>query len=129
MESSAESLSDLIRLESSMNLTSSKGLSRFSILCGFVIVDVYWLYLTFLSHVINPVSVFVVDSQTGRHLQSGQIGSLAVTVAWSEVRLAVILSLFVFALAALVVDAAGKMLADSGRTVWGRLALATKAAG
>lgn len=74
-------------------------------------LDVYWLYLIFMSHVINPVSVFVVDSHTGRHLQSGQIGSLASTVAWSEVRWAFLLSLFVFALATLVTDAGEKMLA------------------
>jgi hypothetical protein len=97
-----------------MTSTSTKGVSRFSILCGFVMVDVYWLYLTFMSHVINPVSVFVVDSHTGRHLQSGQIGSLASTVAWSEVQWAVLLSLFVFALATLVVNAGEKMLANEG---------------
>jgi hypothetical protein len=75
-------------------------------------VDVYWLYLTFLSHVINPVSVFVVDSHTGRHLQSGQVGSLVSTVAWTEVRWAFLLSLFVFALATLVAGAGEKMLAN-----------------
>jgi hypothetical protein len=75
-------------------------------------VDVYWLYLAFLSHVIDPVSVFVVDSHTGRHLQSGQIGTIASTVAWSEVRWAFLLSLFVFALATLVADAVEKVLAD-----------------
>ncbi|MGA9724356.1 MAG: hypothetical protein WBQ86_17990 [Candidatus Binatus sp.] len=128
MECSAESLSDSIRSDSSVNVTSRNGLSRFSILCGFVMLDVYWLYLTFLSHVMNPVSVFVVDSQTGLHLLSGQIGSLAVTVAWSEVWLAVLLSLFVFALATLVADAAGKMLANSASASSSRLALATRAA-
>ncbi len=128
MECSAESLSDSIRSDSSVNLTSRNRVSRFSILCGFAMLDVYWLYLTFLSHVTNPVSVFVVNSQTGRHLQSGQIGSLAVTVAWSEVQLAVLLSLFVFALATLVADAARKMLATSRRAGSGRLALATRAA-
>jgi hypothetical protein len=97
-----------------MTSTSTKGVSRFSILCGFVMLDVYWLYLTFMSHVINPVSVFVVDSHTGRHLQSGQIGSLASTVAWSEVQWAVLLSLFVFALATLIVNAGEKMLANEG---------------
>lgn len=117
MECFAESLSDSIRLDSSANLTSRRGPSRFSILCGFVMVDVYWLYLTFLSHVMNPVSVFVVNSQNGRHLLSGQIGSLAVTVAWSEVLLALLLSLFLFALATLVADAGGKMLANSATAV------------
>jgi hypothetical protein len=124
-----KSLSDSIRSDSSVNSTSKRGLSRFSILCGFVMVDVYWLYLTFLSHVMNPVNVFVVNAQTGRHLLSGQIGSLAATVAWSEVRLAVLLSLFVFALATLVADAGAKMLANSARAASGHLALATKAAG
>ena len=128
MECSAESLSDSIGSDSNMTLTSKKGVSRFSILCGFVMLDVYWLYLTFSSLVINPVRVLVVNSQTGRHLLSGQIGSLAVTIAWSEVQLAVLLSLFVFALATLVADAAGKMLANSGWAGSGRLALATSAA-
>jgi len=91
--------------------TSSKGVSRFSILCGFVMVDVYWLYLTFLSRVINPVSVFVVDSKTGLHLPSGKIGDLAVTVAWSEVWLAVMASLMVFVLATLIANTAGKRVA------------------
>jgi uncharacterized membrane protein len=129
MECSAESVSDSISSNSSVNLTSRKGLSRFSILCGFVMVDVYWLYLIFLSHMMNPVSVFVVNSQTGRHLLSGQIGSLAVTVAWSEVWLALLLSLFVFGLATLVADAAGKMLRNSAGGGSGHLALATRAAG
>jgi hypothetical protein len=128
MECSAESLSDSIGSDLSVNLTSRNGVSRCSILCGFVMLDVYWLYLTFLSHVMNPVSVFVVNSQTGRHLLSGQIGSLAVTVAWSEVWLAVSLSLFVFALATLVADAGWKILANSARTSSGRLAPATSAA-
>lgn len=129
MECSDENLSDSIASDSSVNLRSRKVVSRLSILCGFVMLDVYWLYLTFLSHVMNPVSVFVVNSQTGRHLQSGQIGSLAVTVAWSEVQLAVLLSLFVFALATLVADAGGKMLANSASASSARLALATTAAG
>ena len=129
MECSAESLSESIGSVSSVRLASRNGVSRFSILCGFVTLDVYWLYLTFLSHVMNPVSVFVVDSQTGRHLLSGQIGSLTVTVAWSEVQLAVLLSLFVFALATLVADAGGKMLANSASASSARLALATTAAG
>jgi hypothetical protein len=105
-----------------------RGVSRFSILCGFVTADLYWLYLTFLSHVINPVSVFVVDSQTGRHLQSGAIGSLAMTVAWSEVRRAVLLSLIVFMLATLVVNVCSEMLASSGSPALGRLAPATTGA-
>ena len=128
MGCSGESLSDSIRSDSSVNLTPRNGVSRFSILCGFVMLDVYWLYLTFSSLVINPVRVLVVNSQTGRHLLSGQIGSLAVTIAWSEVQLAVLLSLFVFALATLVADAAGKMLANSGWADSGRLVLATSAA-
>jgi len=101
---------------------SSKGVSGFSILWGFVASDLYWLYMIFMSHVANPVSVFVLDSQTGLHLRSGQIGSLTVTLAWSELRPAVLLSLIVFVLATLVVDAAGRVLASSGRASSGRLA-------
>jgi hypothetical protein len=128
MEHSATRSSPIRSLISSAPLTSRKRISRFSILCGFVMIDVYWLYLIFISHVINPVSVFVVDSLTGRHLLSGQIGSLASTVAWSEVRLAVLLSLFVFALATLVANAGGKMLAKTLANGWAgavRPALAT----
>jgi hypothetical protein len=112
MEHSATRSSPIRSLISSAPLTSRKRVSRFSILCGFVMIDVYWLYLIFISHVMNPVSVFVVDSLTGRHLLSGQIGSLASTIAWSEVRWAVLLSLFVFVLATLVANAGGKMLAN-----------------
>jgi hypothetical protein len=105
-----------------MEFSARRGVSRFSVLCGFVTMDLYWLYLVCLSHVINPVSVFVVDAQTGRHLQSGQIGSLMVTLAWSEVRLATLAALIVFALATLVADAGRKMLASA---VSEPLALAT----
>lgn len=129
MERSGESLCGLVRSHSGTNSTSARGVSRFSILCGFVTLDVYWLYLSFFSHLMNPLSVFVVDAQTGLHLQSGQIGNLAVTVAWSEVRLALLLSLLVFVLATFVAEAGGKMLADSGRVGRGRLALASKSAG
>jgi hypothetical protein len=94
-----------------MEFSAKRGVSRFSVLCGFVTMDFYWLYLICLSHVINPVSVFVVDL-TGRHLQSGQIGNLTSTLAWSEVRLAVLASLIVFALATLIADAGMKMLAS-----------------
>lgn len=105
--------------------TAKGGVSRFSILCGFAMTELYWLYLIFLSHVISPVSVSVVDSQTGRHLQSGQIGSLAVTVAWSEVQLAVLLSLVVFVLATLAVNVGTEVLAGAGRSSSGRLVAAT----
>jgi hypothetical protein len=71
------------------------------------------MYLIFMSHVINPVSVFVADSRTGLHLPSGHIGSLVATLDWSGVRLALFLSLIVFALATLVADAAGKTLASA----------------
>jgi hypothetical protein len=99
--------------------------SRFSILSGFAITDLYWLYLIFWWRVINPVTVFAVDSHTGRHLQSGQIGNLVATLAWSEVRLAVLLSLVVFVLATLTANVGSEMLASSGRSVSGPLVEAT----
>jgi len=105
-----------------MEFSARRGVSRFSVLCGFVTMDLYWLYLICLSHVMNPVSVFVMDMQTGRHLQSGQIGSLTSTLAWSEVRLAVVASLIVFALATLIADVGWKMFAGSDPE---RLSLAT----
>ena len=98
---------------SSMSSMLSKGVSRFSVICGFVTMDLYWLYIICISHMINPVSISVVSSQTGGHLLPGQIGNLVMTLAWSEVRLAVLLSLMVFVLATLVAEAASKMLADS----------------
>ena len=101
----------------------SRKISRFSVLCGFVTMDLYWLYLICLSHVINPVSIFVVSAQTGGLLLPGQIGNLTMTLDWVEVRLAVLLSLFVFVLAALVAEAASKMLADAETPV--PVALAT----
>jgi hypothetical protein len=75
-------------------------------------MDLYWLYLLFVLHIVNPVSVFVVDSRTGLQLQSGQIGSLAAALDWSEVRLAVFLSLIVFTLATLVANAIAKTFAN-----------------
>ena len=98
---------------SGVSSTLSKGVSRFSVLCGFVTMDLYWLYLICLSHVINPVSIFVVSAQTGKHLLPGQIGNLTMTLDWSEVRLAVLLSLLVFVLATLVADAISRTLAQS----------------
>jgi len=106
---------------SSVSPGSRKGASRFSVLCGFVTMDLYWLYLICVSHVINPVSIFVVDAQTGRHLLSGQIGNLTATFAWGEVRLAVLASLIVFALATLVADAGLRMMDSSSSA---RLSLA-----
>ena len=105
-----------------MEFSARRGVSRFSVLCGFVTMDLYWLYLICLSHVMNPVSVFVLDVQTGRHLQLGQIGSLTSTLAWNEVQLAVVASLIVFALATLIADAGRKMLASPDSE---RLSLAT----
>lgn len=121
MECSATSQYPVPSVSSIVSSASDNGVSRFSILCGFVTLDVYWLYLICLSHVINPVSVFVVDA-SGRHLLSGQFGSIVETVAWSEVWLAVLASLIVFALATLVADAGRKMLASSDSD---RLSLAT----
>lgn len=104
-----------------MEFSARRGVSRVSILCGFVTMDLYWLYLICISHVMNPVSVFVVDL-TGRHLQPGQIGSLTTTLAWSEVRLAVVASLIVFGLATLIADAGMQMFASPDSD---RLSLAT----
>jgi hypothetical protein len=100
------------RVTNQFPIPSRKGVSRFSVLCGFVTMDLYWLYLTLVSHLINPVSIFIVDLHTGRHLTPGQIGNLTTTLDWSEVRLAVLLSLLVFGLATLVADAVSTTLAQ-----------------
>jgi hypothetical protein len=105
--------------------TAKGGVSRLSILCAFAMTELYWLYLIFWSHVISPVSVFVVDSKTGLHLQSGQIGNLAVTLDWREVRLAVLLSLVVFVLATLIVNVGTEVFASAGKSRSGRLVTAT----
>jgi hypothetical protein len=105
--------------------TSKGGVSRFSILCAFAMTELYWLYLIFWSHVINPVSVSVVDSKTGLHLQSGQIGSLVMTLDWSEVRLAIVLSMVVFVLATLIVNVGTEVFASAGKSKSGRLVAAT----
>ena len=109
MECSATPPFPIRSVISMVSSTSREGVSRFSILCGFVTIDLYWLYLIFISHVMNPVSVSVVDSQTGRHLLSGQIGSLVATVARREVLSAVLASLIVFVLATAVANAAEKI--------------------
>jgi hypothetical protein len=110
MEYSATAPSSSRCVDSSPALATRRGVSGISILCGLVITDLYWLYLIFAGHVMNPVRVFVVDLKTGLHLQSGKIGGLATTLDWHEVRLAVLASLIVLVLGTLVVNAAGKAL-------------------
>lgn len=72
-------------------------MSRIGAASGFVATELYWLYVIFFASVMNPVSVYVVDRQTGLHLLSGQVGNLESTLNWSSVSIAVLLSLFVFA--------------------------------
>jgi hypothetical protein len=90
---------------------------QFSILCGLTVTYLYWTYIIFMSHAMNPVSVFVVDPRSGLPLPMGQIGNLMTTVDWSSVRMAVALSVLVFALTTLAIGAAGKALASTGWTV------------
>jgi|SRR5579863_1902990 len=99
-----------------------EGVSRFSILCGFMITDLYWLYVIFMSRMLNPVSVFTVDSRTGLQVHSGHIGNVIAILDWSELRLAALLSLIVFVLAAMVASAAERTFANAG------LARATRSA-
>ena len=75
----------------------TRRMSRIGAASGFVATELYWLYVIFFASIVNPVSVYVVDRQTGLHLLSGQVGNLESTLNWSSVSIAVLLSLLVFA--------------------------------
>lgn len=54
----------------------SRGASRLCLAAGFVAAELYSTLAVFAGHALSAPSVFIFDPATGRHLTSGQVGSL-----------------------------------------------------
>ena len=77
----------------------SSSVKLISLLGGFVAGEVYSIYAAFVAQLIGPVVVFLIDPKTGRHLATGQIGTIEEVVNWSSVVTTVAISIVLFGIA------------------------------